>query len=97
MRERQGVERPLPLLRPASPVVELDDVRPMRDCNFTGCVRAVRIDDVHLSEIPQGVEASRQITGLVAGGDDYAHRQQTGSSIYPLALSLSRFFGLDHS
>src|ERR1700693_2744239 len=64
----QRVHCPLALLRPASCVMELDNLRAIRLSNDGGVIRTLRIDDIDFPDGLQRLQATPKVMRLIAGG-----------------------------
>src|SRR5258706_2186066 len=56
--------------------------------NLSSRVRALRVNDVDFAHIAEGFEATRQIPGFVAGGNDCRHREERRRALFSHLLWL---------
>src|SRR5205809_3766441 len=75
---RQRIQSPLPLLRPAPVIMELHDFGPEGSGDFWRLVRAVGVDHVHFTGSTQRFQAAGKISGFVTRGNNDSHRQVHG-------------------
>src|SRR6202521_4195499 len=90
----QRVHCPLALLRPASRIMELDNLGAMRLSNDGGVVRTLRIDDIDFADGLQRLQATPKVMRLIADGNNYGqgeHRRGCPRSRY-----FSFWFRFDH-
>jgi hypothetical protein len=73
--QRQRVHRPLALLRPASCIAKLDNLRPVILCKGRAVVATLRIDDINFPDRLQRFQAAREVMRFIADWDNHGHRK----------------------
>src|SRR6267378_5488286 len=73
--EGQSIHCPLALLRPASRIMELDDLGAMRLSNGHGIIRTLRIDDIDFPDGLQRFQATPKVMRLIADGNNHGQRE----------------------